>query len=657
MRRLSESGFGAMGLAMLIGLMGCSSDANGIFTGAGGQANADASAGATSASGGSGGATKVGSGGANTGGVRASAGGAPGNGGSAGTNAGGSAGANTGGSAGANTGGSAGANTGGSAGANTGGSGGASTDAGAGGNNADAGADGGGAAGSGNDVVTLNVDLSQNVRPISPLIYGVNPDGIACSNPSARFTLCRQGGNPWSTYNWENNASNAGDARCFENDDALGVSNVPGQTVTSLVDEAGARATLLTIPIIDYVAADKNGGSGPPLCIGDVRDSGSNYLDTRFKSNRARKGAPLSVSPDTTDGFVYQDEFVNFVKAHAPTAQLLFAMDNQPELWSYTHLEAHPAHTTFAEVVARNVEYASMVREQWPEAGITGAVGYGYQAFTTLQFAPDGAGKPDFTSYYLAAMKKAADDAGKRLVDYLDVHWYSEASAGGVRVIAPDTTPPDPGIVAQRVQAPRSLWDSTYKENSWISNDQLGGPIDLLHWFGQRILTYYPGTKLAFSSWSHGGDEHISGAIAAADTLGIFGREGVALAAIQATATDTSFLIGAFAAYRNYDGAGATFGDTSVAATTSDVARVAIYASTDSATPDRVVLIVINRGASAVATTLTIQQARSFSSADVYQITGLSALPQPATGLVATGANVFAFDPPAYSISVIVPKP
>ena len=37
------------------------------------------------------------------------------------------------------------------------------------------------------------------------------------------------------------------------------------------------------------------------------------------------------------------------------------------------------------------------------------------------------------------------------------------------------------------MQAPRSLWDSTYKENSWIANDYLSGPIDLLGWLNQRI--------------------------------------------------------------------------------------------------------------------------------------------------------------------------
>ncbi len=252
-------------------------------------------------------------------------------------------------------------------------------------------------------------------------------------------------------------------------------------------------------------------------------------------------------------------------------------------------------------------------------------------------------------------MKKADTNAGKRLIDYLDVHWYSEATGNGTRVINADSTPPDPAVVAARVQAPRSLWDSTYKENSWIANDYLSGPIDLLGWLNQRITANYPGTKLSFSAWTHGGDEDISGAIAAADTLGIFGREGVAMAATDTTAADTSFLVGAFAAFRNYDGAGAAFGDTSVSATTSDVARVSVYGSTDSTVANRVVIVVINRTDAIAPTTLNVAHANTYSGAAVYRITSKSALPQAAAALVPTSTNSFDFHAPPYSISVIVP--
>src|SRR5688572_32045850 len=45
--------------------------------------------------------------------------------------------------------------------------------------------------------------------------------------------------------------------------------------------------------------------------------------------------------------------------------------------------------STYQEVVSRNTEYAAMVRDNWPEAEITGYGGYGYQAFLNLQNAPN----------------------------------------------------------------------------------------------------------------------------------------------------------------------------------------------------------------------------------------------------------------------------
>ena len=59
-----------------------------------------------------------------------------------------------------------------------------------------------------------------------------------------------------------------------------------------------------------------------------------------------------------------------------------------------------------------------------------------------------------------------------------------------------------------------------------------------------------------------GGGYHISGALAVADVLGIFGREGVALALALANywpfSTGESFAHAAFRAFRNYDGRGGT---------------------------------------------------------------------------------------------------
>jgi hypothetical protein len=493
------------------------------------------------------------------------------------------------------------------------------------------------------------VTTQSDVHAISPLIYGVNPGVFACSDTNGRFALCRLGGNRWSTYNWENNASNAGADLCFQNDGALETSDTAGLAVTSVMQEAAvtSAATLVTIPVLDYVARDKLGGSPSPDCSGNVTQSGSDYLTTRFVDNVAAKGSAFVSSPDTTDDAVYQDEFVAFLRAQADTQQVIFALDNQPGLWNFTHSEVHPNPATYAEVVERNVAFARAVRGAWPSAEITGYVGYGFNDFINLQNSPDAATDGNFVDYYLDGMHAA--ESGTRLVDYLDVHWYPEASGDHGRIISNDASP---SMVLARVQAPRSLFDPTYVENSWITSYLGGQPIRLIPWLKDKIANHYPGTKLAISEWNYGGGADISGAIAAADALGIFGREDVGLAAWASQANENAFVLGAFRVFRNYDGAGSAFGDTSVAATSTNLDLASVYASVRSS-DGHAVVVVINRSDAEVEATLTLDVAATHAS--IYALTAASPVPQAAPDLTTETPGTFAYTMPAYSIFVIAP--
>lgn len=525
-----------------------------------------------------------------------------------------------------------------------------------GGQGAEAGANNAGSGGAATpSAITITVHASQDQHAISPAIYGVNPKGVACNDANAHFGLCRLGGHAWSTYNWENNASNAGIDNCSENDASLSASTAPGAAVTDVMTQAESvgATTLVQIPTLDYVAADEAPGTPSPGCSGDVRNS-ANYLSTRFKQNRPSKGAALSPTPDTTDAFVNQDEFVSFLatQAQATSAKVVFALDNQPDSWANDLPAVHPNKATYQEVVQRNVSYATMLRGIWPAAEVTGYVGYGYYGFETLQDAPDAAGKGLFLDYYLAQMQAASVAAGKRLIDYLDVHWYSEATGDGQRVLGDGVTP---GLVAARLQAPRSLWDSSFVENSWITAVN-GSAISLIPWLNQRIAAGYPSTKLAVSEWSFGGGGDISGALAAADTLGIFGREGVGLAAYASTSSSDQFTYAAFSAFRNYDGAGAAFGDTSVNATTNSVAVAPAYASVDSTDGDRMVVIILNRSDSALPTTVVVDHTATYVTAKVFSLVAGTPKLTVSPTITASSANTFALEMPPFSISVLVPQ-
>ncbi len=495
--------------------------------------------------------------------------------------------------------------------------------------------------------VTFTINLSTGNKAISPLIYGSNSNRGLSTN---RQTMLRQGGNRWTAYNWETNASNAGSDYCFQNDGFLSSSNSPGAAVTPTINQATAAgaAALVTVPIVDYVAADKNGNC-------DVRNSGANYLQTRFKQNKPTKGSAFAANPNATDGFVYEDEYINWLKTNEAGANLIFSLDNEPDLWSSTHAEVHPNALTYAEIVQRNVDYAKAIKAVMPNATVSGPVNYGFNGYESLQGAPDANGR-NFLDFYLDQIKAADTAAGKRLIDYLDLHWYPEATGNGVRITGTDTTA---AVVAAREQAPRSLWDPTYVENSWISNANAYnyGAIKLLPRTQARITARDPGAKMAITEWNYGAGDHISGGIASADVLGIFGQQGVGMASLWELNGNESYTYAAFRAFRNYDGAGSTFGDTSVTATSSDVNTATVYASKFAATPNKGVIVAINKAGTAKTAAIKITCATTYHSVKVYTITaggGANLVAQPNINTAAT--NAFSYSMPAQSISVIVPQ-
>lgn len=504
--------------------------------------------------------------------------------------------------------------------------------------------------------VHATVNTSQNVAPISRFIYGVNAplDGAFSNN-----TFTRLGGNRWTAYNWANNASNAGKDFQYQNDDFLGGGGTPGGAVIPTLSNASAHnaGALITIPIAGYVSADKNGG-------GDVRNSGANYLQTRFRVGAPRKGSAFTLTPDPAAPTVYQDEFVNWVKTQAPYMQtdanrpVWFSLDNEPDLWFDTHPEVHPNKVTYAEITQKTIDYAKAIKDVAPGTKIFGPVNYGYDGFTTLQGASDGAGR-NFHAYYLQQMKAAEVSAGRRLLDALDVHWYPEAqSSTGVRITGQDNSA---AVVAARLQAPRSLWDPTYVENSYITRDVNGGqPIQLINQLRNSIAANYAGTKMAMTEYNYGGGNHISGGIAQADVLGIFGREGMFAANQWQLATSEPYTAAAFKMYRNYDGRNGTFGDTTVSAVTDDVAGTSVYASLDSTDPKHMVLVVLNKTGSPVTMDLSLIAGKQFTTAEVYTLTAALADPQYAGRLTLANPAALTYMMPAYSVStlnVLAPEP
>lgn len=501
--------------------------------------------------------------------------------------------------------------------------------------------------------VAFKIDLGRDNHAISPLIFGSNSGELTAEDG---VTFRRSGGNRLTGYNWENNASHAGTDWQNSSDSFLGGGDVPGKAMTDFHDSALTEGALsvITLPAAGYVAKDKNG---------TVTES-ETAPSARWSKVVFAKGKPFTPTPDVSDGEVYIDEFAAFMAGKYGTATSekgvkYYEVDNEPGLWPSTHPRIHPAKPTCVELVEKTRDLALAVKKVDPQVAIFGGVFYGWMDFASLQEAPDWtainkSGRYGwYIDYFLEEMKKASDQAGKRLLDVLDLHWYPEAT-GDHRINGADATTANDQ--AARLQAPRSLWDSGYKETSWISQWATQGPVNLLPRVFQSIDTYYPGTKVAITEYNYGAADKVSGGLAEADFLGVLGQTGVFAANFWQLAEKPTYVASAFRLYRNYDGKQGRFGPISAAATASDKENASVFASFGSG-GDEVHIIVINKNATeTVKGTFTVTSPVPLTQGKVYGFDGSgTALSEKAAVASVTG-NAFTYILPPLSANHFVIK-
>ncbi len=474
--------------------------------------------------------------------------------------------------------------------------------------------------------VTVTVDPSQT-HAISPWIYGLNfYTGVSGAPP--HLTLDRAGGNRWTAYNWETNASNAGSDYLYENDAFLTSSTTPAEAVRSFVagDQSLGMASVMTVQLQGLVSGDESG----PVSVANPPDL------TRFKQVVDKKStinpAAFTETPPTSDSNVYMDEFLWTMDQKIPgifgdiaPLPTFVSLDNEPELWNSTHLEVQGSSPiSSGNYIAKTITLTKALKDQFPNVMIFGPVHYGFEGIYSwqgeLSATPDGTNW--FPDKYLPAIKAASDTYGKPLVDVYDFHWYSEATDGSTRVTSLTGSTLTNAQVQAIVQSPRSLWDPTYSENSWITNDVLGEPIRLLPRLQAKINAEFPGTRISITEYENGGDNHIAGTIAQADNLGVFGAQGLFAATLWPLG-NCPYILAGFRAFRAFDGGTASFGDTSLKATSSNVQNVAVYASSDSTNPGRFVFVAINRSTAQQVT--AINGVALSGTASVYQMTASSA--------------------------------
>lgn len=441
--------------------------------------------------------------------------------------------------------------------------------------------------------INVTIDVTDVNGKISPYIYGINAE-----SDISRLTVnaVKQTDPRVSSYNWETNFSNSGTGTASTNDAELISSYPPGRWgepalyTEYLVTKAkrfNIPSKYVTLQMMGMVAADNeddifsNGNSGQ-------------WIEIFF----SKADSYLSM-PNLSDASVYIDEYVSYLVnryGYAVDGGINgYFLDNEPENWAERFPSVVTGKVTADELVEKSAMLASAVKKIDPTALVYGPSVSGIEAYTNLKNSADwGSHNREyswFIDYYLMKMNEASRLSGTRLLDVLDVHYHTE-STNGMHGSVIDGT--DAFSNNTRMQTPRIFWDTDYTENSTIAI-LYTQHLPLIPTLEASINMYYPGTKLSFSEYNFGAGDHISGGIATADSLGIFGKYGIHMACLKPNTENIDFQKAAINLYTNYDGMGNRFGDTSVFSDNNGDIMSSVYSSIDGNDIKTVKTVLINK--------------------------------------------------------------
>lgn len=512
----------------------------------------------------------------------------------------------------------------------------------------------------------LYVDASQERRPIDPGIYGINFASEELAS-DLRLPVRRWGGNATTRYDWQTDTANHASDWYFENnpkDNAHPELLPDGSSSDQFVeqDRRTGTQTLLTVPLIGWTPKGRAYACGFSVAkYGAQQATDAWQTDcgngVRLDGSEITGNDPLDTSMAIDPTYVqgWMTHLIGKYGAADSGGVRFYALDNEPMLWPSTHRDVHPQPTSYDEVRDRTYAYAAAIKDTDPAAQTFGPAVWGWSAYfwSALDWAAGGDwwnhpqdrlahGNVAFLPWYLQQMQAYEQTYGRRILDYLDVHFYPQAAGVSLSPAGGATTQ------ALRLRSTRSLWDSSYSDESWI-----GVPVRLIPRLREWIDGNYPGTKLAINEYNWGALDHINGALAQADVLGIFAREGVDVAALWDPPSASMPAAFAFRMYRNYDGSGAAFGETHVQAGSDDQEQLAVYAA-QRLSDSSLTVLVINKSDTTLSTSIALSGFAPAPAAQLYRYSAanLSAIVRQADQAVSGSTLAASF--PAASISVFV---
>lgn len=518
----------------------------------------------------------------------------------------------------------------------------------------------------------LTVDAASGRHPISPDIYGINDYSDKGLATELRLGVKRWGGDASTRYNWKNDTFNSGSDYYFHNfayTDAHPESLPNGSAFDRFVDDnlrTGVKS-FGTIPLVGFTPKGRE-----RACSFSVSKYGAQQKTDPYDAdcgNGIRTDGKTQIANDPSDTSVPVDETFmqdwlrhligRYGKANQGGVQL-WSLDNEPEWWMGVHIDIHRKPATYDEMAALGIRYAAAIKAVDPSALVTGPVPSGWMAFfysaadfvagwnshspwryDTNPVDRKAHGDVPFIEWYLGQMQNYEKQHGVRLLDYLDVHAYIAPSGIQFGKANPD-------IDNLRLTSTRAFWDPNYQ----FKDDTITEGPRLIPRMQDWVARNYPGTKLAITEYNWGALEDITGAIAQADILGIFGREGLDLATLWGPPDPAQPGANAFRMFLNYDGAGGRFGETSVSAVSGNPDLLSIFAAQRS--DGTLTVMVLNKATSDLTSSIELANfsPASVAQAYTYSSANLSAIVRGVDVAASTGPMTSTF--PARSITLLV---
>src|ERR1700735_3636040 len=498
---------------------------------------------------------------------------------------------------------------------------------------------------------TLTVDAAGNPHAINPDIYGIaNYSLDAGFAKEIQVPNIRWGGDGTTRYNWQVDSSNAGFDWYFMggSGEAPPVPRAPADLMVNTYKTASNAHTLMTIPIIPWVNKSAAWSCSFPVSVYGAQQSTNPYVHPNGDNcgnSIATNGTQL------LDTNVYANHIDNTVALQQGWIQHLittfgtaanggvpyYQLDNEPGGWSNTHRDVEPVQPDYDTIISLGQQYAAMVKQTDPSAKVFGPVDFTLGGWIGT---PSKQNNLFAGQYYLQQMAAYDQANHQRILDYFDAHYYGGASTDAVELA--DT---------------RSLWDPTYNSGTWVEEFYFDGPMNLIPRFQNWIQTYYPGTKLSISEYSFAmGTNPLVDMLTETDALGIYGRQSLDFANMWNVPKPTDPLAYSFRIYRNFDGAGGQFGDTSVNSTSADQGQLSVYGALRSS-DGALTVVAINKTTAPIQTSLSFVNFNSTSSALVYTYSNANLAQIVAGAPVSVASNSVAYNFPAYSAAVFVFTP